>query len=230
MLQNLMSEITLKKAIIERKSIREFSKKKISQKKLNNIFKLAQNSPSNCNIQPWFTYACSGVTKQKLSKKMLKNEKNKIKPNPDYSYPSNFLFNLDYLKRQVDCAKQLYDTLGIKREDKATRYKAFLKNYEFYNAPHVCFIGMHENFGSSIALDVGIYVQNLLLAMKYYGVSSCPQATLRNFPDLIRKELKIPTYVKILLGISFGYANKKALINKTNIVKSDLNKNVNFFQ
>ncbi len=78
-------------------------------------------------------------------------------------------------------------------------------NYKFYNAPHVCFVGMNKNFDSSIAIDVGIYIQTLMLAMKTYGISSCAQATLRDYPNIIRKELGISKNINILLGISFGY-------------------------
>ena len=223
-----MTKITIENAIKKRRSVRGFLKKKVSTKIIKEIFQLAQRAPSNCNIQPWYVYVSSGKSKDRLLKKMVNYELKKVPPNSDYDYPSNFKFNIQYLKRQVDCAKKLYDNMGIERDNTVERQKAFLRNYKFYDAPHVCFIGMYEKFESSIALDVGIYVQTLMLSMKSYNISCCAQATLRNYPDLVRKEFKIPSSIKILLGISFGYEDKSVKANKTRIERASLNENVVF--
>ena len=220
--------LTIEKAINDRRSVRGYLKKKIPKKVIKDIFQLAQRAPSNCNIQPWYVYVSSGKSKNRLVKQMVNNELNKVPPNSDYYYPSNFKFNLSYLKRQVECAKKLYDKMGIVREDKLGRQQAFLRNYKMYDAPHVCFIGMYEKFGSSIALDVGIYVQTLMLSMKSFGVSCCAQATLRNYPNLVRKEFNIPSSIKILLGISFGYEDKSVKANSTRVGRAEIKENVIF--
>ena len=87
---------------------------------------------------------------------------------------------------------------------------------------------MRKDFGSSIAIDVGIYVQTLMLAMKAYGVSSCAQAALRDYPDIVRKELDVPKNINILLGISFGYIDKKVKANKVLVGRSSSDENVKF--
>ena len=212
-------------AITDRKSVRGFLKKPVPKKLINKIFKLSTKAPSNCNIQPWYVYVSSGKSKDRLKKEMVNNVLKGIKPNSDYQYPENFTFNITYLKRQVMCAKLLYDEMGIKKSDIEARKKAVLRNYKFYDAPHVCFIGMHEKFGSSIALDVGIYVQTLMLSMNAYGVACCPQATLRDYPDLIRKEFNISSSIKILLGISFGFESKSVKANKVKMPRADMEEN-----
>ena len=77
-------------------------------------------------------------------------------------------------------------------------------------------------------IDVGIYIQTLMLAMKTYGISSCAQATLRDYPDIIRKELGISKNINILLGISFGYFDKKIKANKTLVGRSNSSENIKF--
>lgn len=224
------NKLTISSIIKDRKSVRGFLNKKVPIEKIKKIFDLAQHAPSNCNIQPWFSFISSGKSKKNLSKKFLNAHTKKIRPNPDYKYPSNFKFDLVYLGRQVKSAKALYDSMEIDRSDKKKREKAFLMNYKFYNAPHVCFIGMNKSFSSSIAIDVGIYVQTLMLAMKAYGVSSCAQATLRDYPDIIRKELGISKNINILLGISFGYIDKKIKANKTRVGRSNSSENIKFIE
>jgi nitroreductase len=215
--------------IKSRRSIRGFLSKKVPKNIMAKIFELAQYSPSNCNIQPWFSFVSSGRSKNNLIKKFLKSHSKGIKPDSDYEYPSDFKSELVYMTRQVGAASELYKKMKIKREDKAAREKAFLLNYKMYNAPHVCFIGMKKEFGPSIAIDVGVYVQTLMLAMKAYGVSSCAQGTLRNYPNIIRKELKIDKNINILLGISFGYKDKQIKANQVIVGRADFIENVKFF-
>tara|TARA_B110000027_G_scaffold77957_2_gene82983 strand:- start:972 stop:1658 length:687 start_codon:yes stop_codon:yes gene_type:complete len=222
------SKLTISSIIKDRKSVRGFLNKKVPLNKIKKIFELAQHAPSNCNIQPWFSFISSGKSIKNLRKKFLSAHNKKIKPNPDYKYPANFKFDIVYLSRQVNSAKTLYDSMEINRNDKKKREKAFLMNYKFYNAPHVCFVGMNKNFDSSIAIDVGIYIQTLMLAMKTYGISSCAQATLRDYPDIIRKELGISKNINILLGISFGYFDKKIKANKTLVGRSNSSENIKF--
>ena len=42
--------------------------------------------------------------------------------------------------------------------------RATLRNFEFFDAPHVAIVCMQKKFGVRVALDVGAYVQTLLLA------------------------------------------------------------------
>jgi nitroreductase len=218
----------IQKAIFKRRSVRGYLKKSVPKKIINNIFNIAQRAPSNANIQPWYVYVASGETKKRIEKQLISKVKKNIPTNSDYYYPKNFKFNMSYLRRQVECAKELYDNMGVARDDKIARTKAYLRNYEMYDAPHVCFIGMYEKFGPAVAIDVGGYIQTLMLAMNSYGVSSCAQATLRNYPNIIRKEFNIDKSIKILVGISFGYEDKTVLANKTRVGRDEIDENVFF--
>ncbi len=218
----------IQKAIFNRRSVRGYLKKSVPKKIINNIFTIAQRAPSNANIQPWYVYVASGETKKKIENQLVAKIKKNIPTNSDYDYPKNFKFNMSYLRRQVECAKELYDNMGVARDDKVARANAYLRNYKMYDAPHVCFIGMYEKFGPAVAIDVGGYIQTLMLAMNSYGVSSCAQATLRNYPNIIRKEFNIDKSIKILVGISFGYEDKSVLANKTRVSRDNIDENVFF--
>ena len=76
--------------------------------------------------------------------------------------------------------------MGVARGDRVGRMKAMLRNFEFFDAPHVAYVCMAQSFGIGVALDVGMYVQTLMLAMQSRGISSCAQAALRAFPDVVR--------------------------------------------
>jgi len=206
--------------------VRGYLNKEVPREILEQIFSLAQYAPSNCNIQPWKVYVASGALKNKLRDQMVERVQKGVPFNADYDYPDRF--DGEYRKRQVECAMELYSNMGIDRGDKEGRMRAALRNYEMFDAPHVCFIGMDKSFGASVAIDVGMYIQNLLLVMTGFGVASCPQGTMRYYPDLVREAFGIGDDINILLGISFGYEDESVPANKTRVGRESLDQSVVF--
>ena len=131
-------------------------------------------------------------------------------------------------ERQVDCAVALYSEMGIERGDREGRQRAFVRNFEFFDAPCIVFLGMDPSFGTTVAVDVGMYAQNLMLALVAHGLHSCPMGSMRNYPDLIRKEFDIQDGTKILFGIAVGYEDPAVAANRTRTVREDISANVVF--
>ena len=213
-------------AIYERRSVRGFLNKEVPQEVLNRIFEIAQKAPSNCNVQPWKVYVASGGLKDKLKRKMVENVTSGVEPNPDYPYRSTF--ENEYRKRQVDCAVALYSSMDIGRDDKEGRMRASLRNFEFFDAPYIAFIGMDPTFGTTVAIDVGMWAQTLMLTMVSFGLHSCPMGTMRNYPELVREAFQIKDDTRILFGISFGYEDVAVAANKTRTTREEISANVEF--
>ena len=213
-------------AIYERRSVRGFLNKEVPQEVLNRIFEIAQKAPSNCNVQPWKVYVASGELKDKLKRKMFENVTSGVEANPDYPYRSTF--ENEYRKRQVDCAVALYSSMDIGRDDKAGRMRASLRNFEFFDAPYIAFIGMNPAFGTTVAIDVGMWAQTLMLTMVSFGLHSCPMGTMRNYPELVREAFQIKDDTRILFGISFGYEDVNVAANKTRTTREEISANVEF--
>ncbi len=213
-------------AIYTRRSVRGYLDKEVSQETLDRIFAIAQQAPSNCNVQPWKVYVASGALKDRLKQQMVENTANGVKPNPDYEYRGDFVD--EYRTRQVECAVALYSKMGIERGDKAGRMRAVLRNFEFFDAPYIAFIGMDPKFGTTVALDVGMWAQTLMLTMVSFGLHSCPMGTMRNYPDLVREAFDIQDGTKILFGISFGYEDSSVPANETRTTRDSISANVDF--
>ncbi|SVA04071.1 uncharacterized protein METZ01_LOCUS56925 [marine metagenome] len=218
--------MSLVEAVSKRRSVRGFLDKEVPQQVINRIFEIAQQAPSNCNVQPWKAYVASGELKESLKKKMYENTTNRVSPNPDYSYTNNF--ENEYRTRQVECAVALYSKMGIGREDKEGRMRAVLRNFEFFDAPHIAFIGMDPSFGTTVAVDVGMWAQTLMLTMVAFGLHSCPMGTMRNYPDLVRQAFDVEDGTKILFGISFGYEDSALPANETRTTRDATSSNVVF--
>ncbi|AUM14978.1 oxidoreductase [Ketobacter alkanivorans] len=218
--------MSLADAIEQRRSVRGYLDKEVPQDTLESIFTLAQRAPSNCNIQPWKVYVASGQLKNSIRAKMVEQVMQGVPFNSDYDYPDTFAG--EYRKRQVDCAVELYGNMGIERGDKEGRMRAHLRNFEMFDAPHVVFVGMDKVFGASVAIDVGMYMQTLMLSMTAHGVACCPQGTMRYYPDIVREAFDIGDDINILLGISFGFEDASIPANKTWIDREPIDQSVQF--
>ncbi|HJN95157.1 MAG TPA: nitroreductase [Gammaproteobacteria bacterium] len=213
-------------AVYARHSVRGFLDKEVPEDVLNRLFEIAQQAPSNCNVQPWKAYIASGELKERLKKQMVENVTTGVKSNPDYEYQSDF--ENEYRVKQVECAVALYTKMGIGRGDKEGRMRASLRNFEYFDAPYIAFIGMDPKFGVPVALDVGMWAQTLMLTMVAFGLHSCPMGTMRNYPDLVREAFDIQDGTKILFGISFGYEDVAVPANETRTTRDDISANVFF--
>ena len=218
---------SLADALRSRRSVRGFLDKPVPEETLKAIFELAQLAPSNCNIQPWKVFVASGEVRDELRRRMVEKVTAGVPMEPDYE-PNAGKFSGVYRQRQVDCAVELYNNMGIARDDKPGRMRAQLRNFELFDAPHVVFIGMEREFGPTVALDVGMYIQSLMLAMTAYGVGSCAQGSMRYFPNDVREIFGEPASTAILVGISFGYEDPDVAANRTRVGRAPLADSVAF--
>lgn len=211
----------------QRRSIRGYLSNPVPEEVLKSIFNLAQMAPSNCNSQPWQIHCVSGSSRDKLSLALREAAANDIPPDTDFEmFPA---FNGIHRERQVQCASALYENIGIERGNKEGRKDATLRNFDFFDAPHAAFITMPRGFGVFNALDVGIYLDALMLSMTYYGVSSCAQGALALYPNIVRSVLNISSENAVLAGLSFGYQDESHPANRTVTERATLDQVVSFY-
>ena len=219
-----MSVITL---LEERYSTRAYLSKPIRQELLEAIFKQAQQAPSNCNVQPWQTCVVSGERKEQLKNDLVATIMQGAAPNPDFNWLPKY--EGIHRERQFGSANALYSAIGVAREDKKARQMAMIRNWQFFDAPHVAFFTMDKYLDIMGAVDLGIYAQSLSLILAEHGISSCMQGALGQFPDPVKKALNLPEQRGILFGMSFGYADESAAVNATRTERESVANAVEFF-
>ena len=213
--------------IKQRKSVRAYLDKQVDSELIETIFSEAQHSPSNCNTQPWHVTVISGDARNVLEKAMLNQIMNGDAPNPHFKPGDQGLEN-QYRKRQIACAISLYDSLDIKYEEKEKRQQLMLRNWQFFGAPHVAFFSMPKSMGEINAVDMGIYLQTVMLLMTENGLASCPQGALAMYPDAVYDMANIPEDCAIMFGLSFGYSAEKEPINSFDVGREPLSNSVEF--
>jgi len=215
-----MADMSLIDAIQTRRSVRGFKPDLVPTPLLEKIFNEAQLAPSNCNVQPWRTLLASGEACNDI-RKQLHTAFMKGQPmNPDFEGLPKF--EGVQRTRQVECAQALYGAMNIERGDRIGRMKATARNYEFFDAPHVVFIGMNRHFSPAIAVDVGMYAQTLMLLLTAHGIGSCAQASVAYYPEIVRSFFDEPEETGILFGISFGYEDEAVKANNARTTRAPL--------
>jgi nitroreductase len=218
--------MSLEDAVRTRRSVRGYLPDEVPQDRIEAIFALAQAAPSNCNIQPWLSHVVSGDSLRTLGARMVAAAQAGTPPNPDTR--ADLKFTGIWRDRQVDAAVQLYGAMGIDRHDRPRRDWAFLRNLEFFGAPHAVFIFTPAEFGEREAVDLGIYAQTVMLALTAHGLSSCAQGALGLYPGLIRDHLGLGPDHKLIFGISFGYEDPGVDANRARVGRADLPASVTF--
>jgi nitroreductase len=196
--------------VAARRSLRAFLPQPVDIDTLATVFAVAQRAPSNCNSQPWITHVVSGDKLETLRAEMPERFMSG-KFTMDFPYAGTY-YGV-YKERQYGAAQALYHAVGISREDKVARNVQFMRNFTFFDAPHVAFLFLPEPFGLREAADLGMYAQTLMLALTAHGLGSCPQTALSFQADYVREQLGLDAGNKLLFGLSFGYPDWDAPVN-----------------
>ncbi len=199
-------------AIRDRASTRAFLDQPVSRETIEQVLETARWAPSGVNTQPWQVHVVTGVKKQQIGDDIVQARKAGQEPNPDYKYYAD-KFPEPYRSRQKACGYALYNALGITREDHERRTEQWFKNYYGFGAPVELFVFIDSALEKGSWVDMGMFIQNVMLAARGCGLETCPQAAMSEYPDIVRGVLDIPSSLHLICGIAMGYGDKSHPVN-----------------
>lgn len=185
-------------------SCRGFRPDPVPDEVIEAIVTAAGRAPSWCNAQPWQVTVTRGAETDRFRGALLETVAND-KPAPDLPWPGGYPGI--YGERRRTCGFQLYDAVGIARDDRAARAEQSLENFRLFGAPHVAIISSEADLGPYGALDCGGFVTAFTLAATALGIGTIAQASVAAYPAMIRAHFDLPESRLILCAISFGYAD-----------------------
>ncbi len=208
-----MSTISVTQALRERRSARAFRDRAVPQALVREILELAGRSPSGGNLQPWKVYALAGEALDGF----VGAVKERCVANPagegaEAIYPPKL--PEPYRTRRFACGETMYEALGIAREDKAARLGQVFKNFEFFGAPVGLIVTMDQLMVEAQCLDIGIFLQSVMLLAKERGLDTCPQASWRMWPKIISEILDVDDREVVMAGLALGYAAPEEPVNE----------------
>lgn len=191
-----------------RRSTRDFLPKPVDPKLLQEILNDGVTAPSWSNTRPFMIAIATGEQRDRISQKLVARLRENAEVagmgnNPDFTHEIPYPPGL--IERSQRVGKGIYDTLGIDRADKEARFKFLERNYEFFGAPVALFFFTHRGLDQFGTLDLGLYMQTVMLSAKSLGIGTCAQGYLGNYPDIIREEFDVPDHYALVCGMSLGY-------------------------
>ena len=194
----------ISKVVRERSLKRNFLPKFVSIDVVREIIRNASRAPSGTNTQPWKVTCVTGETKKKLTNAVLEAaETGNAKL--EYEYMPSKLKE-PYISRKRAVGYSLYELYGVKRDDYPARKAAGLRNFDFFGAPVGLFFRMDRELLYGSWLDVGMFMQNIMILARGKGLETCPQQAWCEFGPVVHEVLGIPDDEIIISGMSMGYA------------------------
>jgi nitroreductase len=209
-------------AITSRRSIRAYLDKPVSKETISSILQHARWAPSGTNTQPWQVAVLTGAGKEQLTRALIDNAEQGNKPNPDYNYYP-LEWREPYRNRRKQVGMSMYQALGITMDDTEKRKQAWYNNYRFFGAPVGLLFFIDSDLEQGSWMDLGMFLQNIMLTTQAMGLATCPQASLAEFPDVVRQTLGLPDTVQVACGMSLGYADPDAPVNRFERVREEAN-------
>ncbi|MDR5740362.1 nitroreductase [Caballeronia sp. LZ016] len=196
-------------AIATRRSIRAFLADPVERATLEAILASACRAPSGSNIQPWKVYVLTGDAKDALSRSILAVFNN---PDADREHQEEFAYyprtwTSPYLERRRALGIGLYTLLGITRDDKPGMHAQMGRNFEFFGAPVGIIFTTDRIMERGSWLDYGMFIQNVMLMARSFGLDTCPQAAFNRYHRIIAEQLQLPENETVVCGMSLGYAD-----------------------
>jgi nitroreductase len=171
---------------------------------------VARFAPSGANIQPWHVHVLAGAVKERVSAALLEaHATSRDEHVSEYKYYAADLPE-PYLNRRQEFGRLFYGSLGIAQTDVEARSRQTARNYAFFGAPVGLIVTIDRRLEVGSWLDLGMFVQNVLLAAAGRGLQSCPQETFAKYHRILRPLLSISAEQMVACGISIGHASNKA--------------------
>lgn len=206
-----MSGMSALAAITGRKSVRAFLPDAVDEGVVQDILAAASRAASGTNIQPWLVHVVTGAARERLSAAALAAA-TADEFSLEYAYLPETLKE-PYLSRRRKVGFDLHALYGIERGDMAARKAAMLRNYSFFGAPVGLFFTMERDHALGAWLDCGLFMQNVMIAARGFGLETCPQQAWCDLGGVVHRELAIPESHILLSGMALGAADWSAPAN-----------------
>lgn len=189
-------------AISGRRSVRAFTHEPVPKDVLQSIMEAALKAPSWENTQPWEFAVVGGEAMDRLRAAIMEKVRAGDKPKVEIPWPH---FEGRHMESARTSGKRLFRELGITRDDTEAIMKWRLSMPQFFGAPNGVIVYMESSLNEWSILDIGLALQNLMLAAWNYGVGTCALSAAVVYPDVLRRVLNIPESKRIILGLAVGY-------------------------
>jgi len=206
-------------AVLSRSSTRAFLDLPVPSDLIKELLINASRAASGGNLQPWKIF----VINNSAMKDFLDFQSNWTDPEtPAYDiYPSKL--KEPYRTSRYQLGEQMYELLGIRREDKDARIAQVMENFKFFGAPCAFFCFVDRQMGPPQWSDLGMFLQTFMLLAKEAGLDTCAQEAWSIKHDSVSQFVKADDDDILFCGMAIGYRDDNAPVNSLKSQRRPLN-------
>ena len=196
-------------AVFSRTSIRSFLEDPVSDELLKTLLEKASRAASGGNLQPWKIF----IVNNSAMKDFLEFQEGWTEHEvPAYEiYPPKL--KEPYRTSRFELGEQMYELLGIGRENKEARIAQVMENFRFFGAPCAFFCFIDRQMGPPQWSDLGMFLQTFMLLAKEAGLDTCAQEAWSMKHDSVSKFVKAEDSDILFCGMAIGYGDDTAAVN-----------------
>jgi len=203
----------LREAIGLRRSIRGYKPDPIPKDILSDIIGTSLRAPSAMNVQPWEITVVTGKALDEIRRGTI--EKLSAGEVPVHDLGHTKPFEGVHKERQRTLGLQLYNLLGITREDKQKRMEWTMVGFRSFDAPASVILSADESLETRMAAsDIGGIVQTICLVALEHGLGTCINGQGIMCPDVVRRVTGLPESKRMYISIAIGYPDDEHPSNR----------------
>lgn len=203
-----VSSLTYDEVVLGRRSIRGYLDKAVPQALIEEVLALAMRSPSSMNTQPWHFHIIAGEPLDRIRRGNTENILAGVPDSREFRRGSPFAGV--HRERQIGVAKQLFEAMGIERDNKDRRQDWVLRGFRQFDAP-VCVIVTYDREladSDDSAFDCGAVTNALVNAAWSRGLGCVINSQGIMQSPVVREHAGIPEDQVIMKAIALGWPDE----------------------
>ena len=217
--------MTFSELIKARRSVRGYRPDPVPREVIEEIISVAKWAPSSMNTQPWHVHVVTGEPLDNIRRGNTENMLAGVPPKREF--PMRESYEGIHRTRQVEVAVQLFDAMGIAREDTERRTDWVMRGFRQFDAP-VSLVLTYDKYLEPAAIsqfDLGAFSHAIVLAAWERGLGCVINGQGIMQSHVVRTHAQIPDDQVIMICIAMGYPDDSFVAND---VKSRREDNKNF--
>jgi nitroreductase len=205
--------VTATEAALARYSVRAFVDRPVERELIEEMLEIAKRSPSGGNLQPWHVDVLAGAPLAALKARVSES----FAANPAgegtefHVYPPKLAD--PWRGRRYRVGEQLYESIGIPREDRPARLRQFARNYDLFGAPAGLFFSLERSFGPPQWAHLGMFIHTIALLAVERGLGACAQEAWALVHRTVGAFLDMPESRMLYCGMALGWPDANHPIN-----------------
>ncbi|MFJ3525335.1 nitroreductase [Pseudomonas sp. NPDC090203] len=193
--------------MVSRFANRFYSSRDVAIADLTAILHAARHAGTGANVQPWRVYVTTGTAKAALTDAIIDAHRQRpSQHSSEYDYFPDPLPE-PYASRRREFGSVFYGSLGIAPGDLASRSAQTERNCRFFDAPVGLVFTIDRRLEKGSWLDLGMFIQNVMLAAKSRGLDTCTQEFLARYQAVFRTCLPLASEELVVCGMALGFGD-----------------------